>query len=392
MKRSRILAAAVATSTLVALAGCSSSGSNDGKTIKVAYQDFGSDLMSVFMNKAKKDFEAANPGENVKLVPIEADENDYYTKLALMNRRGDRARRHLRGHVPDPLRRAGRLPAAARRLRRPSGPTGPSSSTTPRRRARATTARPTASRWAPTPAASATTRTSSPRPACPTDWQPKNWDDILAAAEDDQGEGARRHPAQRLRRQGRRRGHHHAGLRDAALRHDKDALYDADTRSGSPARRASPTRSTSQDRLPGRLGPAARSPATPRSATTSPPSCCPRASSPSPSTARGCPAAGSPAAQRVARAGTRRWATPRCRRRTATPPGTSHVGRLDALGGRQQQGQGDGVRLHRLRAEQGELVNYDTENSQIAVRKDVAEDPAYVKYNPSFEFFSSLVP
>jgi multiple sugar transport system substrate-binding protein len=34
---------------------------------------------------------------------------------------------------------------------------------------------------------------------------------------------------------------------------------------------------------------------------------------------------------------------------------------------------------------------YDTENSQIAVRKDVAEDPAYISYNPSFEFFSDLV-
>ena len=86
MKRSRILAAAVAASTLVALAGCSSSGSGDGKTIKVAYQDFGSDLMSVFMTKAKKGFEAANPGEKVTLVPIKAAENDYYTKLSLMNR------------------------------------------------------------------------------------------------------------------------------------------------------------------------------------------------------------------------------------------------------------------------------------------------------------------
>jgi multiple sugar transport system substrate-binding protein len=34
---------------------------------------------------------------------------------------------------------------------------------------------------------------------------------------------------------------------------------------------------------------------------------------------------------------------------------------------------------------------YDTENSQIAVRKDVAEDPAYISYNPSFQFFSDLV-
>ncbi|ROS73340.1 extracellular solute-binding protein [Cellulomonas sp. PhB143] len=37
-------------------------------------------------------------------------------------------------------------------------------------------------------------------------------------------------------------------------------------------------------------------------------------------------------------------------------------------------------------------LEYDTTNSQIAVRKDVAEDPKYLSYNPSFEFFSSLVP
>jgi multiple sugar transport system substrate-binding protein len=36
-------------------------------------------------------------------------------------------------------------------------------------------------------------------------------------------------------------------------------------------------------------------------------------------------------------------------------------------------------------------LKYDTENSQIAVRTDVAEDPEYLSYNPSFEFFSSLV-
>lgn len=86
MKRSRVLSAAVAAFTLVALAGCSSSGSGDGKTIKVAYQDFGSNIMATFMQKAAKDFEAANPGDKITLVPIKAAENDYYTKLALMNR------------------------------------------------------------------------------------------------------------------------------------------------------------------------------------------------------------------------------------------------------------------------------------------------------------------
>ncbi|MFF9563638.1 extracellular solute-binding protein [Leifsonia sp. NPDC014704] len=87
MKRSRILAATVATAALVALAGCSSSsGGSDGTTIKVAFQDFGSDIMANFMTKAKADFEKANPGKKITLVPIKAAENDYYTKLSLMNR------------------------------------------------------------------------------------------------------------------------------------------------------------------------------------------------------------------------------------------------------------------------------------------------------------------
>jgi multiple sugar transport system substrate-binding protein len=87
MKRSRILAATVATAALVALAGCSSSsGGSDGTTIKVAFQDFGSDIMANFMTQAKADFEKANPGKKITLVPIKAAENDYYTKLSLMNR------------------------------------------------------------------------------------------------------------------------------------------------------------------------------------------------------------------------------------------------------------------------------------------------------------------
>ncbi|RAX19045.1 ABC transporter substrate-binding protein [Actinomyces sp. Z5] len=37
-------------------------------------------------------------------------------------------------------------------------------------------------------------------------------------------------------------------------------------------------------------------------------------------------------------------------------------------------------------------LKYDTENAQVAVRMDVAESEDYLSYNPSFEFFSSLVP
>ena len=36
-------------------------------------------------------------------------------------------------------------------------------------------------------------------------------------------------------------------------------------------------------------------------------------------------------------------------------------------------------------------LKYDIDNSQIAVRKDVAEDPSYDASNPTFKFFSGLV-
>jgi len=69
-----------------ALAGCSSAASGD-KVVKVAYQTFGAfTQMDTHMKAVKKEYEAANKGVTVKLVPIAASENDYYTKLALMNR------------------------------------------------------------------------------------------------------------------------------------------------------------------------------------------------------------------------------------------------------------------------------------------------------------------
>ncbi|WP_420122408.1 extracellular solute-binding protein [Nakamurella sp.] len=73
-----------------ALAGCSSksgSSDSDGKTIKVAYQTTATfNQMQTLMETAKKQFEAANPGVTVQLQPIQAEGADYYTKLALMNK------------------------------------------------------------------------------------------------------------------------------------------------------------------------------------------------------------------------------------------------------------------------------------------------------------------
>lgn len=88
MKRTRIIAglAAVAVAA-VGLAGCSASGSASSDTIKIAYQKFGAfQQLDAQMKVVKKQYEKDNPGKKVTLVPIQAQGNDYYTKLALMNK------------------------------------------------------------------------------------------------------------------------------------------------------------------------------------------------------------------------------------------------------------------------------------------------------------------
>jgi len=88
MKRTRIIAglAAVAVAA-VGLTGCSSSGSASSDTIKIAYQKYGAfQQLDAQMKVVKKEYEKDNPGKTVTLVPIQAQGNDYYTKLALMNK------------------------------------------------------------------------------------------------------------------------------------------------------------------------------------------------------------------------------------------------------------------------------------------------------------------
>jgi len=89
--RKLVSGVAVAATALTALIACSSGGGSSSggssKTITVAYQKFGAFVqMDQHMNKVKKEYEAAHKGMTVKLEPIQADENSYYTKLNLMSR------------------------------------------------------------------------------------------------------------------------------------------------------------------------------------------------------------------------------------------------------------------------------------------------------------------
>jgi multiple sugar transport system substrate-binding protein len=89
MRTARFLIAPVTAAALaLSLGACGSGGgAADDSTITVAYQKFGNFTQADTLFKdVKADFEEANPDITVELVPIEAQQNDYFTKLALMNR------------------------------------------------------------------------------------------------------------------------------------------------------------------------------------------------------------------------------------------------------------------------------------------------------------------
>jgi multiple sugar transport system substrate-binding protein len=72
----------------VAAAGCGSSGgANHGNVVTIAYEQYGGfNAVGRLMQKVTPTFEKEHPGWKVQLEPINSPENDYYTKLDLMNR------------------------------------------------------------------------------------------------------------------------------------------------------------------------------------------------------------------------------------------------------------------------------------------------------------------
>ncbi|PWD51328.1 sugar ABC transporter substrate-binding protein [Serinibacter arcticus] len=99
MRKTAQLVTATAALALV-LAACSGGGdggdSGDGSggdmTITVAYQKTDAFFqLHDLLTKSKAEFEEANPGYTIELEPIAAQETDYFTKLALMNGSPDTA-------------------------------------------------------------------------------------------------------------------------------------------------------------------------------------------------------------------------------------------------------------------------------------------------------------
>ncbi len=91
---------ALTTAALLAVSACSGGGATPsdqpsgsaGATIKVAYQKTASFFqLDDMLHKAKTEYESAHAGTTIELDPIEAEEDQYYTKLALMNGSPDTA-------------------------------------------------------------------------------------------------------------------------------------------------------------------------------------------------------------------------------------------------------------------------------------------------------------
>ncbi|MFD9632411.1 extracellular solute-binding protein [Streptomyces violascens] len=83
---SLILAAAIAAG---ALAGCGSGSGSDANTVQIAYNrstDNKIRFKDAFLEDVKKQFEQEHPGKKVKLVPIQAADNDYAAKVQQMMR------------------------------------------------------------------------------------------------------------------------------------------------------------------------------------------------------------------------------------------------------------------------------------------------------------------
>jgi multiple sugar transport system substrate-binding protein len=77
--------AVIGVAAAMALAGCSSNSASSSKTITFAYQQVApATVQTKVFTKAKAEFEKQNPGATLKLMPINAQEDDFKSKIELL--------------------------------------------------------------------------------------------------------------------------------------------------------------------------------------------------------------------------------------------------------------------------------------------------------------------
>ncbi|MDI3404451.1 extracellular solute-binding protein [Streptomyces sp. B-S-A6] len=87
--RTPLLLTAAAVLAAASLTACGSGAESDPDVVKVSYKQSTDNqirVMDKYLGEMKKQFEKAHPGKKVKLVPIKAPDSEYYTKLQQMLR------------------------------------------------------------------------------------------------------------------------------------------------------------------------------------------------------------------------------------------------------------------------------------------------------------------
>ena len=95
-RNAKLALSVLAATSMVALAGCTAAGGDggdgDSQSLKIVYQKTDSfTALDELFTKIKPEFEKANPGVTVELEPIQANDDDYSTKLALSQKSAETA-------------------------------------------------------------------------------------------------------------------------------------------------------------------------------------------------------------------------------------------------------------------------------------------------------------
>ena len=399
MQRTRFagIAAAAAVTLSLTLAGCGSSSGSDGgddaTTISVVYQKTASfTQLDDVLTKAKSEYEAANPGMTVELKPVESEADQYFTKLALMNKSEDTA--------PDVIYEDSfqvRSDAAAGYLapldEQLAGWSDWSQfDETAKQAGLGDDGKTYGVSLGTDTRALYYNKTLFQQAGLPTDWQPKTWDDVLAAARTIKAQVPDVTP---LNIYGSKASGEATSMQgfEMLMYGTDDELYDTDSQKWQTGSKGfSDSLGFYQSVFSEGLGPsqdlALDSTLGSQVSTTLIPE------------------------GKIAIAIDGSWlpgqwlsgdnAWPEWEQtmgmvpmptQTGQAPGSTSMsgGWLLSVGQHAADKQAAFDFVATALSKENAL-KYGTEASQIAVRKDVATDPAYLGYNPSFEFFSSLVP
>ncbi|GAA2107307.1 extracellular solute-binding protein [Actinomadura alba] len=83
----RFIGLAMAAGLAVTMAGCGGGSESGSNELKIVYQKFGTYIhLDVMLRRLKPVFEQQNPGVKLKLIPVTANDADYFSKVNLMRR------------------------------------------------------------------------------------------------------------------------------------------------------------------------------------------------------------------------------------------------------------------------------------------------------------------